>query len=132
MSLFFAEADSLIYVALCLRTRCVGSGSRAAMLPEGPADLGSNQTPRTLGSATFCVAPLSADCHSNRKNLLALLFTTKYGYSPRNTCVRSYYFHSVYVANMQPSLAHFTLPALPTQDNQPHESPPFTPAALPV
>ena len=96
MSLFCQlEANSLICRALCLRTHCDSSGSQPVMLPEGPPDLESNQTLPTLGSATFCVAPLSADRHSNRNNLLALLFTTKYGFSPRKTCVNSYYFHSV-------------------------------------
>ena len=95
MSLFCQlEANSLICKALCLRTHCEGSGSRPVMLPEGPADLGSNQTPRTLGSATFCVAPLSADCHISLKMLPALQVTTKYASGPRNTCVSSYYFYS--------------------------------------
>ena len=86
MSLFCQlEANSLICKALCLRTHCEASGSRPVMLPEGPPDLESNQTLRTLGSATFCVAPLSANRYSNRNNLLALLFTMKYRFSPRNT-----------------------------------------------
>ena len=102
------------------------------MLPEGHVDSGMNQPPRACSSATLCFEPLSADCHKGPSALSKSFLSIKSAFSPRNTCVSSYYFHSYCMTNMPESPAHFTLPALPTQDNQPHESPPFTPAALPV